>query len=436
MFGRKEPRHFQLVATEARDFAVWPIGRRPPRGWRVVPFAGTVQACGRHVAELRSAGGARACNGRPSPAAHATLVGLLRKAAGEQPDAPALSAADLRVSYRLLWELVDDLAGRLTESGVGPGERVAVAGRNAPDLLVAALAVLVTGATCVLSAGWRPDGAIAAVADARPGLVLAPAGSSAALPWSPMVVARWQGVTGAAWQACAALEPAVVSVGADHAEASLVVLPPKPGVAGVVWRGRQLAWLAGDCGLPPLGGGDRLLPPAPPGTPVTAVVAMRALLAGAELVLPEQGPGRTAGDSIGPGPAAPVPARWRLRADRAGGSLDEVELFGFAETSMLCAAVVPGTADLEPLPDVRLYVLDAQLGPVPRGETGELYVAGAPLAAGYLDQPELTMSRFLPDPLGEGEAGLMFRTGLLARRLSGHRFALVDPAPRARRRWN
>ncbi|TDB76216.1 AMP-binding protein [Micromonospora sp. KC723] len=427
MFGRKEPRYFQLVATEARDFAVWPIGRRPPRGWRVVPFAGTIQACGRHVAELHSAGAARACDGRPSPMAPATLVGLLRKAAGEQPDAPALSVGDLRVSYQLLWELVEDLAGRLTESGVGPGERVGVAGHAAPDLLVAALAVLVTGATCVLSAGGRPDGVVAAVAGAQPGLVLAPAGSVAALPWSPMVLARWEGVTGTAWQACAALEPAVAGTAGEHAEASLVVLPPRPGVAGVVWRGGQLAWLAGDCGLPPLGGGARLLPPAPPGAPETAVVALRALLTGAELVLPERDPGRAAGAAAGRGRAAPAPVRWRLRADRAGGALDEVEVVGFAETSMLCAAVVPGTGDLEPLPHVRRYVLDAQLGPVPTGEVGELYVAGAPLAAGYLDQPELTMSRFLPDPLGEVAGSLMFRTGNLARRLSGHRFALVGP---------
>ncbi|TDB79407.1 AMP-binding protein [Micromonospora sp. KC721] len=424
MVGRKEPRYFQLVATEAREFAVWPIGRRPPQGWRVVPFAGTIQACGRHVAELRSAGAARAGDGRLSPVASATLVGLLHKAAGEQPDAPALSAGDRRVSYRQLWELVEELAGRLTESGVGPGERVGVAGPVTADLVAAALAVLVIGATCVLSVGDRPD---AALAEARPGLVLLPAGSVAASPRWSMVVARWVGVTGTAWQARAALEPAV-GAGADDSEASLVMLPSRPGVPAVVWRGRQLAWLAGDCGLPSTGGGDRLLPPFPPGTPATAVVALRALLTGAELVLPERAGGGSADPQrIGPAPIAPVARRWRLRTDRAGGSPDEVEVVGFVETSMLCATVLSGTGDLAPLPQVRRYVLDAQLGPVPPGEVGELYVAGATLAAGYLDQPELTMSRFLPDPLGPVEGGLMFRTGILARRLSDHRFAPVEP---------
>ncbi|TDC42155.1 AMP-binding protein [Micromonospora sp. KC213] len=421
MVGRKEPRYFQLVATEAREFAVWPIGRRPPQGWRVVPFAGTIQACGRHVAELRSAGAARAGDGRLSPVASATLVGLLHKAAGEQPDAPALSAGDRRVSYRQLWELVEELAGRLTESGVGPGERVGVAGPVTADLVAAALAVLVIGATCVLSVGDRPD---ASLADARPGLVLLPAGSVAASPGWSMVVARWVGVTGTAWQARAALAPAV-GAGADDSEASLVMLPPRPGLPAVVWRARQLAWLAGDCGLSPTGGGDRLLPPVPPGTPATVVVALRALLTGAELVLPERvGAGSADPERVGP---EPVAVRWRLRAEGAGRPREEVEVLGFAETGMLCATVLPGTGDLAPLPQVRRYVLDAELGPVPPGEVGELYVAGATLAAGYLDQPELTMSRFLPDPLGPVEGGLMFRTGILARRLSDHRFAPVEP---------
>ncbi|MDI5942826.1 MbtH family NRPS accessory protein, partial [Micromonospora sp. DH15] len=52
MSGWRESRYFQLVVSQARDFAVWPIGRRPPAGWRAMPFAGTIQACGRQVAEL------------------------------------------------------------------------------------------------------------------------------------------------------------------------------------------------------------------------------------------------------------------------------------------------------------------------------------------------------------------------------------------------
>ncbi|MGW1765529.1 amino acid adenylation domain-containing protein [Streptomyces sp. NPDC002073] len=109
------------------------------------------------------------------------------------------------------------------------------------------------------------------------------------------------------------------------------------------------------------------------------------------------------------------------RAEHPGVTV--VNEYGPTETTVGCAEYriepgdpVPagGVTIGHPIWNTRWYVLDEALSPVPAGVVGELHIGGGLLARGYLNQPDLTADRFLPDPYGEPGAR-MYRSGDLVR---------------------
>ncbi|MCA0401875.1 MAG: amino acid adenylation domain-containing protein, partial [Proteobacteria bacterium] len=96
--------------------------------------------------------------------------------------------------------------------------------------------------------------------------------------------------------------------------------------------------------------------------------------------------------------------------------------YGPSEASV-CAAAAEAPALLDgdsvpigwPVHNLRLYLLDAFLDPVPAGVAGHLHIAGIGLARGYLHKPDLTAASFLPDPFSPEPGARMYRTGDLAR---------------------
>ncbi|MEV7740158.1 AMP-binding protein, partial [Streptomyces sp. NPDC088921] len=145
--------------------------------------------------------------------------------------------------------------------------------------------------------------------------------------------------------------------------------------------------------------------------------------AGLFRVLAERDPGCFAGvrEVLTGGDVVPVEAVRRVVGACAGVVVRH--LYGPTEVT-LCVTqhVVCGAGVLEgvlpigrPLDNTRVYVLDEWLRPVPVGVAGELYVAGAGLARGYLGRGGLTAERFVADPLGGVAGGRMYRTGDRAR---------------------
>ena len=68
----------------------------------------------------------------------------------------------------------------------------------------------------------------------------------------------------------------------------------------------------------------------------------------------------------------------------------------------------------DPLPGVSVYLFDEFIHLVPQGETGEICIGGPGVSQGYLNRPDLTAERFIPDPMTPG--AYLYRTGDLARR--------------------
>lgn len=116
-----------------------------------------------------------------------------------------------------------------------------------------------------------------------------------------------------------------------------------------------------------------------------------------------------------------------LTGDLAGALLDRCarvwNMYGPTETTVWSTvlrvdrshAALPVVPLGAPIANTRVYVLDPAGRPAPVNAPGELCIAGAGLALGYLDRAEQTAERFVQDPMGP-PGSLMYRTGDLARR--------------------
>ena len=109
----------------------------------------------------------------------------------------------------------------------------------------------------------------------------------------------------------------------------------------------------------------------------------------------------------------------------AGSGVRWINTYGPTETSVIATAYELSSSG--PLPDpvpigrpignMRIHILDGNLQPVPVGVAGEIHIGGPGLARGYLNCPDITAAKFIPDPFSSGPQAKLYKTGDLARYL-------------------
>ncbi|MEU8700969.1 amino acid adenylation domain-containing protein [Streptomyces sp. NPDC048680] len=369
------------------------------------------------------------------------------------PGRTALVCGDDRLTAADLADRVHRLARALRARGIGPDDVVALALPRSADSVVALLAVLDAGAAFLpLDAAHPPERLRELIDDTRPALVLT-AGATDGLPWTTLLdeAAPLSGAPLAADELAGPRHPEHLAY-VIHTSGSTGrpkgVLGRAGGLAALLHHQRSTVVAEAE-----RASGRRLRAAHTYSFAFdSAFDHLVWLLCGHELHVYDTETARDADvllaayarDGIDivdttPSMAAPLvdaglldrrptllvlggeatpPALWRRIA---GSGITARNIYGPTE-----ATVDSTTARIEgdeptighPLAGTRIYVLDSALQPVPHGTAGELYLAGAHLARGYLGMPGATAERFVADPFGApGER--MYRTGDLARWVPG-----------------
>ncbi|HYG61612.1 MAG TPA: amino acid adenylation domain-containing protein, partial [Thermoanaerobaculia bacterium] len=380
---------------------------------------------------------------------------LFEEQAARRPQAPAVSGQGTTLSYAELEARANRLARRLRRLGVGPETRVALCVDRSPEMVVALLGILKAGGAYVPLDPAHPAERLALVLD-----------DSA--PQALVTEERWL-------DRLAFDGPRILCLDRDresiHAEEAAALGAPTGGgaesLAYVIYTSGSTGRPKGVC-LPHgavvnflfamverLGlGADDVVP---------ALTTLTFDIAGLEIYLPlalggrveviggEEGSDghRLAARLAAAGVTAmqATPATWRLLLDAGWSGREGFKalcggealprslaaellargaglwnLYGPTETAIWSAtgSVAPAGEAVavglgRSIANTRLHVVDRRFEPVPPGVTGELLIAGAGMARGYWDRPDLTAERFLPDPWSKPGGARLYRTGDLVR---------------------
>jgi amino acid adenylation domain-containing protein len=381
------------------------------------------------------------------------LTDLFRAQLERTPDAVALRYQRQAITFRELHARANALANYLQQHGVGPETVVAICLERTPDLLVSILAVLQAGGAYVpLDPAYPSDRVTFMLEDAHAVLVLTQSSLVDRLPERGVACVCLD----RDWDAIAQVPSTPPeSAAAPESVAYLIYTSGSTGrPKGVAITHRNavnmLAW-ARDAFAPEDRAGvlaatsvcfdlsifELFLPLAHGGTVVLArnVLDLTELPAALDVTLINTVPS-AATEVLRQGP---LPANVRcvnLAGERLPAELVQqigtqhpgvrvANLYGPSETTTYSTAAMldPDSAAAppigRPIANTQIHVLDEQGAPTPIGVPGEVFIGGAGVARGYLDRPDLTAERFIPDPFTDRSGARLYRTGDLARWRAG-----------------